>query len=574
MAQPRLFLFFLWILCVTPASHVSGQTSPLFTEGAQEVGLDFTHFNGMTGDLSLVEVMGSGAALFDYDNDGDLDALLLQGTFLGTGKQPADALVPWTGEHLPMARLYRNELTIAADGTRRVRFSDVTATSKIVADGYGMGVAVGDINNDGWLDLYLTNAGPGQLWRNNGDGTFSNASALIAGPPLQWGVSATFFDYDRDGWLDLYVTQYVDMNLAKQPTCYAKSSARDYCGPDAFAPLPDRLFHNNGDGTFADVSQASGIQSAKWAGLGVIASDLNNDGWIDLYVANDGDPNFLWINQKNGTFKDEALWAGCAVNRMGMPEASMGVDAGDFDGDGDDDLVMTHLMDETHTFYTNLGNGLFTDRTIQVGLTATTGRYTGFGTKWLDYDNDGWLDLLIVNGAVRTLPDLARQGDRYPLRQPKQLLRGHEGQRLVDVSTQAGPAFAVPEVSRGAAFGDVDNDGDTDVLVLNSNGPARLLLNQVGTRHHWIGVRVVGTKGQRDMLGARVEVVREGKPSLWRRVHTDGCYASANDARVLVGLGAETRVKAVRVHWPDTRVETWTTVAVDRYTTLRQGTAQ
>ncbi|TKB73573.1 MAG: CRTAC1 family protein [Nitrospira sp.] len=436
-------------------------------------------------------------------------------------------------------------------------------------------IASGDLNGDRKPDLAVALRNDKiAVLLGNGDGTFRNASASIAGPPLQWAVSATFFDYDRDGWLDLYVTQYVDVNVAKPPLCYAKSSAHDYCGPDAFAPLPDRLFHNNGDGTFADVSQPSGIQSAKWAGLGVVASDLNNDGWVDLYVANDGDPNFLWINQKNGTFKDEALWAGCAVNRMGMPEASMGVDAGDFDGDGDDDLVMTHLMDETNTFYTNLGNGLFTDRTIQIGLTTTTGRYTGFGGKWMDYDNDGWLDLLIVNGAVRTLPDAARQGDRYPLRQPKQLLRGHEGQRLVDVSAQAGPALTVPEVSRGAAFGDVDNDGDTDVLVLNSNGLARLFLNQVGTRHHWIGVRVVGAKGQRDMLGARVEVVREGKPSLWRRVQTDGSYASASDARVLVGLGAEAAVKAVRVHWPDGQIESWAEVAIDRYTMLRQGTGK
>jgi len=344
---------------------------------------------------------------------------------------------------------------------------------------------------------------------------------------------------------------------------------------DAFSPLPDRLFHNRGDGSFEDVSEKAGITKETWAGLGVVTADFNADGWPDIYVANDGDPNFLWINQKNGTFKNEALWSGCAVNRMGMPEASMGVDAGDFDGDGDEDLIMTHLMEETHTFYANLSSGLFEDRTIQVGLTATTGRYTGFGTAWFDYDNDGWLDVLIVNGAVRLLPDQVQQEDRcYPLRQPKQLLHNEEGHRLLDVSAKAGSIFAQADVSRGAAFGDVDNDGDTDVLMLNNNGPARLLLNQVGNRQHWLGLRLVGTKEQRDMLGTRVEVLRKNQPSVWRWVRTDGSYASANDPRILVGLGATDTVDAIRVHWPDARVETWTNVAVDRYTTLRQGTAQ
>jgi hypothetical protein len=584
MVRPRLLLLLLWIICLSTTTQVSGQDSPLFTEVAQEVGLNFTHFNGMTGEWTLPEIMGSGAALFDYDNDGDLDAFLVQGALLGQGKKPTDAIFPWKDAAPPIGRLYRNDGTVRAEGTRaegtraegtrQLRFTDVTEPSKLTARGYGMGVATGDVNNDGWVDLLVTNFGQNQLWRNNRDGTFREETATLPTVPPSWSVSVAFLDYDRDGWLDLYVANYVNFSLEKHPTCYAKSSARDYCGPDAFSPVPDQLFHNRGDGSFEDVSEKAGITTETWAGLGVVTADFNADGWPDIYVANDGDPNFLWINQKNGTFKNEALWAGCAVNRMGMPEASMGVDAGDFDGDGDEDLVMTHLMDETNTFYTNLGNGLFTDRTIQIGFTATTGRYTGFGARWIDYDNDGWLDLLIVNGAVRTLPDLARQGDRYPLRQPKQLLRGHEGQRLVDVSAQAGPAFALPEVSRGAAFGDVDNDGDTDVLVLNSNGPARLLLNQVGARHHWLGLRLVGTRGQRDMLGARVEVVREGRPSLWRRVQTDGSYASANDARILVGLGAETRVKAVRVHWPDGRVESWSEIAIDRYTTLRQGTAQ
>jgi hypothetical protein len=546
----------------------------IFIDVSQHVGLHFTHFNGMSGDWALPEIMGSGAAWLDYDNDGDLDIFFVQGTLLDQSKKPPDAVFPWTEASPPMGRLYRNDLTIHTDGSRQLRFTDVTIQSKITARGYGMGVATGDINNDGWVDLYITNFGHNQLWRNNGDGTFSDVTATLPSGPPSWSVSAAFLDSDRDGWLDLYVANYVNFSLEKQPTCYAKSSARDYCGPDAFSPLPDRLFHNRGDGSFEDVSERAEITKETWAGLGVVTADFNGDGWMDIYVANDGDPNFLWINQKNGTFKNDALWSGCAVNRMGMPEASMGVDAGDFDGDGDEDLIMTHLMEETNTFYTNLGGGLFEDRTIQVGLTAIKGRYTGFGTAWFDYDNDGWLDVLIVNGAVRILPDQARQGDRYPLRQPKQLLHNEEGRRLLEVSAHAGPVFAQTEVSRGTAFGDVDNDGDTDVLILNNNGPARLLLNQIGNRQHWLGLRLVGAKEKRDMLGARVEILRKNKSSVWRRARTDGSYASANDPRILVGLGTADTVDAVRVHWPDGRMEAWNNVEVDRYTTLRQGSAQ
>ncbi|MGE0680325.1 MAG: CRTAC1 family protein [Candidatus Binatia bacterium] len=554
------------------SSSSAGQESTLFVEIAREAGIDFTHFNGMTGSLALPEIIGVGGALFDYDNDGDLDVFVVQGGLLDPRKKLTGALFPWKEAQPPIGRLYRNDITLSPDGSRQVRFSDVTEQSRISAVGYGMGVAAGDVNNDGWVDLYITNLGRNQLWRNNGDGTFSDASTSMPEVAASWSTSAAFFDYDRDGWLDLYVTNYVQIVLDKQPTCYAKSSAPDYCGPDAFPPATDRLFHNRGDGAFEDVSETSGIRNETWAGLGVITADFNGDGWSDVYVANDGDPNLLWINQKNGAFKNEALWAGCAVNRLGVAEGSMGVDAGDFDGDGDEDLFMTHLMEETHTLYVNLGEGLFEDRTIQVGLT-TQRRYTGFGAAWFDYDNDGWLDFFILNGAVKILPERARQGDRYPLGQPNQLFHNEEGRRFVETSTQAGATFALAEVSRGAAFGDIDNDGDTDVLVLNNNGPARLLLNQVGHRQHWLGLRLVGAKEKRDMLGAKVEVVRRKKNALWRRVRTDGSYLSSNDPRVLVGLGTDDKIDAVRVHWPNGQQETWSGLRLDRYVTLQQGTA-
>ena len=572
------FLWFVVLYCVVGDALVSvafsaDRSALFFVESAQEVGLDFKHFNGMTGDLALPEIMGSGGALFDYDNDGDLDVFIVQGEMLDPRKKPRDSVFSWQSAQPPRGRLYRNDLAAPAGGSRHLRFVDVTDQSRIIASGYGMGVTAGDVNNDGWVDLYVTNLGRNQLWRNNGDGTFSDATNMMPEEAASWSTSAAFFDYDRDGWLDLYVANYVQVALDKQPTCYAQSSAPDYCTPNAFPPLADRLFHNRGDGSFEDVSEAAGIRGVAWAGLGVITADFNGDGWIDVYVANDGDPNVLWINQKNGAFKDEALWAGCAVNRMGLAEGSMGVDAGDFDGDSDEDLFMTNLMEETHTLYVNLGNGLFEDRTIQTGLTAVRGRYTGFGAAWFDYDNDGWLDFLILNGAVKTLPELVQQGNRYPLGQPNQLFHNEGGHRFREVSEHMDAAFLQLEVSRGAAFGDIDNDGDTDVLVVNNSGPVRLLLNQVGNHQHWLGLQLVGAKEKRDMLGARVEVMRRDNTALWRRSRTDGSYLSSNDPRVLVGLGTDDHVDAVRVHWPDGQQETWSGVASDRYTVLQQGTA-
>jgi hypothetical protein len=287
-------------------------------------------------------------------------------------------------------------------------------------------------------------------------------------------------------------------------------------------------------------------------------------------VANDGVPNQLWVNQGDGSFQNEALLAGTAVNMEGKPEASMGVDAADFDGDGDDDLFMTHIQGETNTIYVNDGQGWFEDRTLAAGLGAPSKQFTAFGTVWLDYDNDGWLDLFVANGEVRIVPILMRQGEKYPLHQPNQLFRNRGEGRFEEVTGRAGRVFELSEVSRGAALGDVDNDGDGDILLVNNNGPVRLLLNQIGNRKPWLGLRLVDEHG-RDALGARVEVVTDAGRRLWRRVRTEGSYLSANDPRVLVGLGDAQGVKAVRVHWPDGTREDWSDLAMDRYHRLQQG---
>src|SRR5215210_5584527 len=367
-------------------------SSSLFTDRAADWGLVFTYTTGQGGDYYFPEIMGGGAALFDYDGDGDLDVFLVQGHPLKPGS-PDPGPAGW-------GRLFRNEL-ITPTGRHPVpRFVDVTEASGIRATGYGMGVASGDFDNDGRPDLYLANFGSNQLWRNNGDGTFRDVTAKTGADDPRWSSGAAFVDLDRDGWLDLFVLNYVDSTVENNVRCYAASTRRDYCGPSTFAPVTSRLLRNKRDGTFEDVSLRSVIGRKPVPGLGVVAADLDGDGWQDLFVANDGAANFLWINQKDFTFREDGLLSGVALNASGRPEAGMGIAAGDADGDGDDDLLITHLTGETNTFYVNLGGGLFEDATARSGLGAPSLPLTGFGTAWIDVDNDGLLDLAAFNGAV------------------------------------------------------------------------------------------------------------------------------------------------------------------------------
>ena len=439
------------------------------------------------------------------------------------------------------------------------------------ADGYGMGVTAADYDADGFIDLYVTNFGSNLMLHNNGDGTFRDVTRETGTNDPRWSTGAVFLDYDADGWLDLFVVDYVDYTLANHKPCFSTTSAVEYCGPSSYDPVPQSLFRNRGDGTFEDVSVPSQITRSYAAGLGVVATDFNGDGRVDIYVASDGRPNILWINRGDGTFADEALLAGCAVNEDGEAEASMGIAAADFDGDGDEDLFMTHLVDETNTLYVNDGTGWFDDVTVETGLGAVSRTYTGFGTVWLDYDNDGWLDLVVANGAVMTIESLRRSGHPYPLGETNQLFHNRGDGRFEDVSGRAGAAFEPVEVSRGIAAGDVDNDGDTDLLIVNNSGPARLLINEVGNRNQWIGLRLVDSEGKRDLHGTRVEVVLSDDRTVWRRSRVDGSYCSSSDPRVRVGLGSSSRIRVVRTHWPDGSVEQWTDLPTGRYTTLRQG---
>ncbi|MEO6193356.1 MAG: CRTAC1 family protein [Thermoanaerobaculia bacterium] len=549
---------------VAGLAPATGAPSPaLFVDRATEWGLAFTYSTGQSGELYFPEIMGGGAALFDYDGDGDLDVFVVQGHALKPGS-PDPGPAGW-------GRLFRNDLITPRGKNPAPRFVDVTAASGIRATGYGMGAATGDFDNDGRIDLYLANFGSNQLWRNNGDGTFADVTARAGADDPRWSAGATFADFDRDGWLDLYILNYVDFSVANNVRCYAPNTRRDYCGPAAFAPVPDRLLRNRGNGTFEDVSLPSGIGRKAGPGLGVVADDFDGDGWPDLFVANDGAASFLWINQRNLTFREDGLIAGVALNAAGRPEAGMGIAAGDADGDGRDDLLITHLTAETNTFYANLGGGLFEDATARSGLGAPSLPFTGFGTGWLDFDGDGRLDLAVFNGAVNLAGATGSGAGLTPYAQPDQLYRNLGGGRFALVEE---PAFRKMAVSRGAAFGDVDNDGDTDILVVDADGPVRLLVNTMESRPPWIGLRLAGTKADRDMLGARVEVRRKGAPALWRRAATDGSYASASDPRVLVGLGEAPEVTEVRVVWPDGLVESFPPPPARAYTTLVCGTGK
>jgi hypothetical protein len=541
-----------------------------FTERAKEAGLDFVHFNGMTGEFYYPEIMAPGVGLLDYDNDGDLDVYVVQGQLLGNKTMEQSPFKP-VGELRD--RLFRNDLRVAADGTRSLRFTDVTTSSGIDVRSYGMGVAAGDVDNDGWVDIYRTGLGRSTLLRNNRNGTFTDIT-VAAGVENRggWGVPASFVDYDRDGWLDLFVGNYLIYTLAGDINCLSVTGSEDYCPPNSYRAQPDKLYRNRGDGTFADVTARALTSGADGPALGTSTADFDGDGWMDIYVGNDGTGNQLWINQKDGTFRDLGFVNGAAVNAGGNAEASMGIDAGDFDNDGDEDLFITNWQAQMNILYVNAGNGVFEDRKAASGLGAPSLAKTGFGTAWFDFDNDSWLDLLAVNGSVATIEAQVRAKDPFPLKMRSQLYRNLGNGRFEDVSARAGKAFAQEEVGRGAAFGDIDNDGDPDVVIGNAAGPLWLLINNIGTRQHWLGVRAVNRQG-RDALGTRLEVIRPGAASLWRRVRSDGSYASANDPRVLVGLGASAAPVRVRVHWADGSTEEWADVAVDRWTTLTQGTA-
>ena len=564
----------LALTALAVAVGAAGAADPLppFSDITIETGLDFVHFNGMSGRFYYPEIVGSGGALFDYDNDGDLDLYLVQGAMLGPDRTVDQATFPPSTTLTD--RLFRNDLVVGSDGSRRLRFVDVTEASGIEGSGYGMGAATGDYDGDGFTDLFVTNFGRDRLWRNRGDGTFEDVTTVagVAGT-RGWSTSASFVDYDADGWLDLMVVSYVGWSYALHKSCLTERGEPDYCKPTVFVPSVDRLLHNQGDGSFADVTVAAGIARERGNGLGLSTADFDGDGHIDIYVANDLTPNLLWMNQGDGTFRNDALLAGCAVNGEGRAESSMGVDAADLDGDGDVDLFMTHYNRETNTVYINDGQGFFRDVSEESGLGNPSWKYTAWGTASIDYDMDGRLDLLVVNGGVSYPPGTDRSADPYPFEEPNQLFRNLGGGRFENTTASAGPALQTSEVSRGAVFGDLDNDGDTDVVIVNNSGPAQVLRANADVTSPWLGLRLLTEPGGRDVLGARAAVRASAASTLWRRARADGSYASANDPRVLVALGKGSGARGfveVRVVWPGGRTDDWRRMPLGRYSTLFQ----
>ncbi len=531
-------------------AYPTAQTATLrFTDATREAGIDFRHVNGASPDKHLVETMGSGGLFFDYDDDGWIDLFLVDGGSF------ADPAVARRARH----RLFRNR----GNGT----FQDVTAQSGIQHRDYGMGACAGDYDNDGRVDLYVTNVGPNTLYRNAGAGMFADVTRVArVGSPL-WSASCAFADLDKDGDLDLFVTNYVTADPSRNPYCgNALLNARGYCHPLIFDPLPNIVYRNNGNGTFTDVSAESGVAALRGNGLGVVIADYDADGWPEIFVANDSMPNFLFrptgqslSGGRLGSaaaqwrFEEVALRAGVAVAIDGRSRAGMGTDAGDYDGDGRLDLVITNLDFQMHSLYRGLGR-LFAYATPESGVGPATLPFVGFGVVFFDFDHDMQLDVAFANGHIMDNPLLRRAGATYGQR--NLLFRNIAPRRFADVTAAAGPGFALEKVSRGLAAGDIDNDGDLDLLVTNNGQSADLLRNE-GSGGHALVVRLIGTRSNRDGVGARLHLTAAGRTQM-REVKAGSSYLGQNDLRQHFGLATGTRADRLEVKWPSGQADVGT----------------
>ncbi len=507
----------------------------------EEVGVSHVYDSDSSPSRRIIEILGGGIGVIDFDRDGDFDLVFTQAGDLtqAGGFQP---------------RLLENRLV--PDGV----LTFVDRSSLLPMTGYGLGIATGDFDGDGWTDLFFSNFGADQLFRNEAGHRFVDVSseAGVADPRL--GTSAAFFDYDRDGHVDLAVARYLEYSTREDKACYGRLGHRDYCGPMSYPPVPDVLYRNRGDGSFEDVSHAMGFVKAGTS-LGVVATDLDGDGWPDLYVANDGLANHLWFNEQGVAFTEDALMAGAAVNAAGAMEASMGVAVADIDRDGDFDLFMTHLLNETNTLYLNDGGGRFVDAGGRLGLDPGSIGFTGFGTVFADLDHDGWDDLFIANGGVRVIEAQIAEGIDFPVEQTNQLFRG-SADGFTEVSETI-PALAQRRGSRGVAAVDLDNDGDRDLVVGNANAPAQVLRNESASSNHWVGIEIVDAVGA-PALGARV-TVQSGEHRRVYEVRTAGSYLSASDPRIVVGLGSSDASSDVTVRWPTGEEKSVGGLSVGRY---------
>ena len=555
---PRLARVPLWISvgAVLLAAYQPGPQDlqiPQFVDITAHSGISFHHINGEASVKNYIfEAKGGGVGAFDFDNDGWMDILLVQGSTLERFKQGKN----------PGPALYQNR----GDGT----FEDVTAKSGLKAEqsGWGMGVSFGDYDNDGFADIYLTCLGPNILYHNNGDGTFTDVTDRAGVGDARWGTSAAFGDYDRDGYLDLYVCNYLDMDLDHLPPpgvgqfCTYLGEAV-FCGPRGIPGAPDVFYHNNRDGTFSEVSEKTGaVDRKRLPGLAAIWGDVDNDGDPDLFVGNDAEPNYLFLNRGDGTFEEKGLISGLALSGDARAQANMGVDIADYDNDGLMDLFISHFAGDYSTLYHNEGNLIWEDVTIQSRLRMSYGRLVGWGARFADFNNDGWKDIYHTNGHVYPFLRAGRFEEQYD--EPGTLFLNRKDGTFQDVSSQAGSGIQARKCGRGVAFADFDNDGDTDLIVLNMNESPSLLRNDRSDSNHWIMLKTVGEKSNRDGIGARIVVVTGDLRQVWEIRRTVGIY-SASDPRAHFGLGTRGKVDLLQIRWPSGKVQQFRDVAADTH---------
>jgi hypothetical protein len=543
-------VFILLPMLLAPALISQGNLPVRFNNVAAEIGVTFKHENGASPDKLMPETMSGGVVIFDFDNDGWPDL------FFVNGGSFVDKQVAAAARH----HLYRN----TGDG----KFEDVTESSGIGISGFGMGACAADYDNDGWTDLYVTAVGGNKLYHNNGDGTFTDVTRAAGVAAGMWSTSCAFGDIDNDGYVDLYVARYVDFSNDNKKVCMLFKDVRSYCHPNVYHSVPDILYRNNGDGTFTDVSRESGIGAVAGNGLGIVFGDYDNDGWIDIYVANDQTPNFLFHNKGKGVFEEVGLWSGTAVGVDGTALSGMGTDMGDMNGDGLLDIFVTNLDGQTHSLYKNLGRGLFANVTFASGVGEATLPYVGFGAAFFDYDNDGDLDLAVANGNVIDNVKLIRDTSSYE--QLNLLLRNDGTGKFTSVGPASGPGFALKKASRGLAVGDLDNDGDLDIVISNVGDTADVLRNDGGNRGNSILVRTVGSRSNRDGIGARLKLSVGGK-ILVREVKAGSSYLSQNDMRVHFGLGNEPKADRLEIRWPSGAVDTIEGIEANQILTVREG---
>lgn len=554
-----LVLSIMLALCLSPFPEPNcslkatqkSSTPVEFVDVTKSAGINWGIKTLAPGTRYLIETMGGGGGFIDYNGDGLLDIYLV-----------CYSQTPQSDPNFKLKDvLYRNN----GDGT----FTDVTESAGIANSMIGMGMAVGDYNNDGWPDIYITGYGASKLYRNNGNGTFTDVTAQAGVNNKQWGTSAAFFDYDNDGYLDLYVCNYLKFDPDGKVPCQF-FDGRPYCSISQFKGSSGVLYHNNHDGTFTDVSEKAGIANSIGKGLGVIAFDYNNDGWMDIFQANDSSPYFLFRNNGNGTFSEVALEAGVALDPNGAARGGMGTDAEDIDGNGYPDIFVANFPGQANAFFHNDGDGMFTETTYKMGLGTISLPMSGFGARFFDYNNDGLVDLFVLNGHPFEPVNKLVPGTTYAERP---FLFENTGNGFREAAAEHGEALKRLHVGRGLAVGDFDNDGDSDLLLINSGEPPVLLRNDGGNRNHWLGIKLIGTKSNRDGIGAKVTVTA-GALRRTKQLMGGTSYCSASDLRLLFGLGTNPKVNEVKVKWPSGQVSSLKNVSINQYITIKEGAAQ